>query len=378
MSDSTELAEVRYDKVIDMTQERFQRNAPKHIRFENEKGYAIQLLQNNAYLMEVASKNPVSLQQAITNIAAIGLSLNPAKKQAYLITRTIRTPNGQFISKVFLEPSYVGLCDLATMSGAIEWVQASCVYAQDSFVDNGLGMRPTHTYDAFAKDRGELAGVYCTAKTTKGDYLTTVMRLDEINGIRDRSEAYKAFKERNKGNGGPWVTDFEEMAKKSVVRRAFKMWPKTAESERLENAVMISNENEGFEPILSSPPLGQYTGEQKTYFDQLITKADAVEMFLFTKSIDESIFTSLYHSFEKGQKGKYQRIIDDLCRNGQDRLHTIAAKVDEHAGNSDDAGILEELHGLSGAAIAWVSGMVSAETGEIIRLLQRGEEQANG
>jgi len=70
----TDLSTIRYDKVIDMTAERFTRNAPKHIRFENEKGYAIQLLQNNDYLMKVATENPASLQQAITNIAAIGLS----------------------------------------------------------------------------------------------------------------------------------------------------------------------------------------------------------------------------------------------------------------------------------------------------------------
>jgi len=265
MSESTgqDLSTFRYDKVIDMTQERFTRNAPKHIRFENERGYAIQLLQNNDYLMKVATENPASLQQAITNIAAIGLSLNPAKKQAYLITRTIRTQNGQYVSKVFLEPSYAGLCDLATMSGAIEWCQANTVYEKDSFVDNGPGEKPTHTYQAFSKDRGAFAGVYCVAKTRGGDYLTTIMPAEEVNAIRARSEAYKAMAERNKGNGGPWVTDYEEMAKKSVVRRAFKLWPKTAETERLENAVMLSNENEGFEPILTSPQLGQYTAEQK-------------------------------------------------------------------------------------------------------------------
>jgi len=366
MTEQALTTETRYDKVIDMAAERFARNAPKHIRFENEKGYAIQLLQNNSYLMQVASENPHSLLQAVTNIAAIGLSLNPAKRQAYLITRTIKQDN-KFISKVFLEPSYAGLCDLATMSGAIEWVQANTVYEKDSFTDNGPGQRPTHTYPAFSKDRGPLAGVYCVAKTRTGDYLTTIMTVDDINGIRDRSEAYKAMKERNKGNGGPWVSDYEEMAKKSVVRRAFKMWPKTAESERLESAVMLSNDNEGFAPILTSPPLGEYTAQQKEYFDQLITKADAIGMFLFTQSIDENTFTNLYHSFEKGQKGKYQGLINDLNSKGGATMRDIVETINERAANGDDLGVMENIEGITDAERDYILDHVSSEAAAMIR-----------
>lgn len=367
---SNELAEVRYDKVIDMTAERFTRNAPKHIRFENEKGFAIQLLQNNAYLMKVASNNPSSLQQAITNIAAIGLSLNPAKKQAYLITRTIKTADGKFESRVFLEPSFSGLCDLATMSGAIEWVQAMVVRANDEFVDNGPGNRPTHKYNAFSKDRGEFVGVYCVAKTKSGDFLTTLMSADDVHGIRERSEAVKSFRKNGTGNGGPWMTDFEEMAKKSVVRRAFKLWPHTTELERLENAVALSNSNEGFEPIQTSPSLGQYTGEQKTYFDQLISKSDALEMFVFTKTLDESTFTNLYHSFEKGQKGKYQKIVDDLSQKGFAQMRDMAEQINEFADDGRDDAIAESIEVLSSDAIEHLVGLVTPSAASMIRKSQ--------
>ena len=370
---SNELAEARYDKVIDMAAERFARNAPKHIRFENEKGYAIQLLQNNSYLMQVAQENPHSFLQAFTNVGAIGLSLNPAKRQAYLITRTVKEASGKYVTKVFLEPSYTGLCDLATMSGSIEWVQANTVYEKDDFIDNGPGKMPTHTYKAFCKERGNLAGVYCVAKTRTGDYLTTIMAVDEIHGIRDRSEAYKAFKERNKGNGGPWVTDFEEMAKKSVVRRAFKMWPKTAETERLENAVMLSNENEGFEPILTSPPIGQYTADQKAFFDGLISGSDAIGMFLFIQSIDETVFTNLYHSFEKGQKGKYQSIVDKLNAEGAAKLLELTESVQEQAANGHDLGIVETLEGLSNDALEYIKSKCDRET---VKIIEAAMEQA--
>ncbi len=371
MSDSTAVqAETRYDKVIDMTAERFTRNAPKHIRFENEKGFAIQLLQNNPYLMKVAMGNAASLQQAITNIAAIGLSLNPAKKQAYLITRTVKTSDNKYESRVFLEPSFSGLCDLATMSGAIEWVQAMVVRANDEFIDNGPGHRPTHKYNAFSKDRGEFVGVYCVAKTKSGDYLTTLMPAEDVISIRERSEAVKSFRKSGNGNGGPWMTDFEEMAKKSVVRRAFKLWPHTVELERLENAVELSNSNEGFEPIRTSPSLGEYTGEQKTHFDHLITKSNALEMFVFTKTLEESTFTNLYHSFEKGQKGKYQRIVDDLVSKGAAEIRDIAETVNTLAEDGQDVAINETVTGLSKDAIERLIGMVTPSAASMIRQSQ--------
>ncbi|MES2367725.1 MAG: recombinase RecT [Pseudomonadota bacterium] len=366
MTENTSVQVERYDQVIEKAADRFARNAPKHIRFENEKGYAIQLLQNNSYLMQVANENPGSLLQAITNIAAIGLSLNPAKKQAYLITRNVKIGD-KWISKIFLEPSYVGLCDLATMSGSIEWIQANCAYENDEFIDNGPGERPTHKYNAFSKDRGAFAGVYCVAKTKGGDYLTDIMPAEDVNSIMARSEAYKAFKEKNKGNGGPWVSDFIEMAKKSVVRRAFKMWPKTAESERLENAIMLSNDNEGFAPIITSPALGQYSADQKGLFDQLISKSDALEMFVFTKTLDEAVFSNLYHSFEKGQKGKYQRIVDDLVQKGFAQMRDIAEQINELAENGEETAIAEAVQGFSNDALEHLVGLVTPQAASMIR-----------
>lgn len=364
------IAEVRYDKVIDMAAERFTRNAPKSIRFENEKGYAVQLLQNNSYLMQVAQESPHSLLQAMTNVAAIGLSLNPAKKQAYLITRTIKEGN-QYKSKIFLEPSYVGLCDLATMSGAIEWVQANAVHEKDTFVDNGPGAKPTHTYQAFSKDRGAIVGVYAVAKTRSGDFLTTVMDADKINAVRARSEAYKAFVERQKGNGGPWVTDYEEMAKKSCVRNAFKMWPKTQEMERLENAVMLSNDNEGFEPIVTTPPIGQYSADQKAFFDKLISTSDAIGMFLFTKSIDESVYTNLYHSFEKGQKGKYQGIVKSLTEQGAAQLRDVLEAITENLESGNDLAVVEQYGELAKDAQEWILDKLEPRQASAISELMR-------
>ena len=300
-------------EAIDGTQDRFLSIAPAQMKFEREKGFAIQILKNNDYLMKVAQGHPQSLQQALTNVAAIGLSLNPAEKQAYLIPRSVKAGNG-YVTKVFLEPSYMGLIKLATDSGSIMWVQALPVYSSDEFLFTGMGDKPVHKFNPFqpAEKRGEFIGVYCAAKTADGDYLVNMMSAEQVHSIRDRSEQWK------KSKSGPWLTDFIEQAKKSVIRQGFKTWPRS-DLNRLAAAVELSNDNEGFEPIVTSPELGQITAETKAYFDQLITKDDALGMFVLQcmlKETGESAFTTLYHSFEKGQKGKYQAVVKDLLARG--------------------------------------------------------------
>lgn len=242
-----------------------------------EQGFAMQCLNNNDYLMKAALSNPDSLKRAVINVASIGLSLNPAEKLAYLIPRSVKDSNKQWQTKIFLEPSYMGLCKLATDSGTIEWIQAKPVYSNDDFIDNGAGERPTHKYQAF-KDRGEFQGVFCVAKLKSGDYLVEIMSAEEVNDIRGRSESFKK-------NYGPWISDYIEQAKKTVVRRAYKMWPRSSGMDRLAMAVDMSNENEGFEPIQSAPSITKASAEQKSYFDKLIETNDSLGMYILRDSI---------------------------------------------------------------------------------------------
>lgn len=348
----------------------FLKMAPPSMKLEAEADYAMQILTNNEFLMKVARSNPVSLVSAMKNVAAIGLSLNPAKKQAYLIPRSVKIGN-DFVSKVFLEPSYMGLCDVATQSGDIEWVQARCVYSNDEFTDNGIGEKPTHRYNAFGKDRGEFVGVYCVAKTKEGDYLTTLMDADQINSIKERSESWKAFKAGKAKSGGPWQSDFEEMAKKSVVRNAFKTWPKTGNMERLEQAVHLSNENEGFDPITTAPELNEFTAEQKKHFDHLITKSDAMGMAVFMSSMDHGVQTALYNSFEKGTITKYKNIVSKLEMDGRKQIEDIKQVIIDAAQTGDDLAVKELLPDLSQEVTDWLMEKFDNETRGFVMLCQQ-------
>lgn len=197
----------------------------RSINFERESGFAIQILQNNDFAMKIAMNAKPSLIAAVTNIAAIGISLNPARKQAYLV------PRG---GKICLDISYIGLLDIAVASGSILWGQAELVRENDAFRKVGMDKQPVHDFEPFGKNRGEIVGAYVVVKLHNGDYLTTIMDIEEIHSIRDRSESWK------RNGGGPWKTDEGEMIKKTVIRRAYKLWPKT---ERLDNAMNQLSEN---------------------------------------------------------------------------------------------------------------------------------------
>tara|TARA_R110000764_G_scaffold146819_1_gene234611 strand:- start:6714 stop:7553 length:840 start_codon:yes stop_codon:yes gene_type:complete len=193
------------------------------VNWEKEKQFAIQALQANDYLSGVAAKNQASLQNAIVNVASIGISLNPALKHAYLVPRK---------GGVCLDLSYMGLLHLAQSSGVILWGQCKVVRANDTYQNAGLSKEPTHIANTFG-DRGDIVGAYCTVKTVDGDFLTEEMNITEIFDIRARSEAYKR-------KSGPWKTDEGEMIRKTVVKRAYKYWPKC---ERLGSAIQMLNEN---------------------------------------------------------------------------------------------------------------------------------------
>lgn len=200
------------------------------VTWAKESQFAIQYFQRNDYLAKTALSNPTSAQNAIINVAAIGITLNPASKLAYLVPRD---------GMVCLDISYMGLLHLAQSTGSIKWGQCKLVYSNDMYESNGLDTAPTHKYNAFG-DRGDVVGGYCTVKTADGDYLTEEMSLAEI----------KATEATSKAKNGPWKNFWEEMARKTIVKRASKYWPR---AERLDNAIHVINEDEGVyqEPVMA-------------------------------------------------------------------------------------------------------------------------------
>lgn len=203
------------------------------IAFKRESEFAMQIFANNDYLANVAVNNLVSVRSAIMNVSAIGISLNPAQKLAYLVPRD---------KKVCLDISYMGLMHIAQQSQAIKWCQSSIVRQNDNFQLTSIDTAPRHEYNAFAtqEQRGEIVGAYTVVKTEDGDYLTHTMAIADIYAIRDRSTAWKAWVSKKKSC--PWVTDEEQMILKTVVKQAAKYWPRR---ERLDKAIDYVNTEAG-------------------------------------------------------------------------------------------------------------------------------------
>lgn len=236
------------------------------ITWQKEQQFAIQAFQKNEYLAKVAMGNPSSAQNAIINVAAIGITLNPAAKLAYLVPRD---------GGVHLDISYMGLLHLAQVSGAIQWGQCKLVYASDTYESNGLDSAPTHKYNAFG-DRGAVVGGYCTVKTAQGDYLTEEMSLTEIKQVEASSKA----------KNGPWKNWWDEMARKTIVKRASKYWPRV---ERLDMAVHHLN-TDGGEGFADEP-------EQQA--EIIINPVEAIKAAIANKGRTEEQFFAWFSSARK-------------------------------------------------------------------------------
>ena len=163
----------------------------------------------------LAQCKPESLLAAIMQCAQLGLEPGGALGHAYLVP---------FRDQVQFIVGYRGMIDLARRSGQVLSIEARAVYEADTFhVSFGLDPDLKHEPAWDAADRGKLTFVYAVARLRDGGVQFEVMSRAEIEKVRAQSKA---------GNNGPWVTHFEEMAKKTVIRRLFKYLPVSVEIAR--------------------------------------------------------------------------------------------------------------------------------------------------
>lgn len=155
--------------------------------------------------------SPQSFLGAMMTAAQLGLEPNTPLGQAYLIPyRNHGKMEAQF------QLGYKGLIDLAYRSGEVSTIQAHTVYENDEFTYE-LGLEPKLHHVPAKKDRGDPVYFYAVFRTKDGGYGFEVMSVDDVRAhARKYSKAY---------NNGPWQTNFEEMAKKTVLKRALKYAP---------------------------------------------------------------------------------------------------------------------------------------------------------
>jgi len=208
---------------------------PRHMNADRLLRIALTEVRKNP---DLAQCEPMSFIGAVVQAAQLGLEPGNALGHAYLVPYNNKKANRK---ECQLIPGYRGFIDLARRSGQILSISAKAVYDCDHFTYSfGLEEKLEHTPATLRPKNAQLVAVYAIARLKDGGHQFEVMSRDEVESIRKRSKAAEY---------GPWTTDYEAMAIKSVIRRLFKYLPVSVELQKAvtldeQASVGLSQDNE--------------------------------------------------------------------------------------------------------------------------------------
>lgn len=226
------LREKESKELVFAAQKQFEVSNDFKMNFMREAGFAIQILTNNPYLLKCV---PETIKQSVANVALTGLTLNPALKYAYLVPRKVKDE-----LRCILDISYIGMIKILTDAGAIKNVDAGVICANDKW-DYRRGTDPYFKHVPALSNRGEIIGAYAVAFFRDGGSQFEILGKEDLDKIRSTSESWRKEDSRQYS---PWETWADEMSKKSVLKRLFKLLPKTNFSEQLIAAISHDYQNE--------------------------------------------------------------------------------------------------------------------------------------
>jgi recombination protein RecT len=179
----------------------FKAALPPHVPVEKFVRVTLTAVQTNPQLLEADRR---TLFAAATKAAQMGLL--PDGREGAIVT---------FKGQAQWMPMTAGIMKLVRNSGEISTWSVQAVYENDEF-QFALGDDEHITHRPTLANRGKLIAVYSIVTMKDGEKSREVMSVEDVEAIRKRSRSSGA---------GPWVTDFAEMAKKTVVRRHSKRLP---------------------------------------------------------------------------------------------------------------------------------------------------------
>jgi recombination protein RecT len=217
---------------------------PAHLRPDRFVRVALTALTRTPKL---AQCDQASFFQSLMTLSQFGLE--PDGRNAHLIPFENRKRG---VTECQLIIDYKGLVDLAMRSGKIAYIHADKVCVNDRF-EYDRGEIKTHLIN-FKEPRGEAYAYYAICRFKDETEKCEVMTRDEVDKIRGRSRA---------GQAGPWVTDFDEMAKKTVFRRLSKwlqLSPEYRDALDVDADVLEENRFQAALPAIARPVIGNGSG----------------------------------------------------------------------------------------------------------------------
>lgn len=200
-----------------------------------------------------------SLLSCLLDCAQLGIE--PDGRRAHLI------PYGNVCTLIV---DYKGIAELVRRSGEISALKAGIVYPSDEFdylfgTNQFLKHKPNLKRDKKEKP----FCVYSYVKLKDGEEDFDVMSIDDVDRIRSRSKA---------ANAGPWVTDYDEMAKKTVFRRHSKWLPLSPElRSKIEKDDEPLTETERFKSARDVTPVETGTVSAITFTEEIVVDQDGGE-----------------------------------------------------------------------------------------------------
>ena len=163
---------------------------------------------------KLAECTPESFMGSLMQSAQLGLEPNTPLGQAYLIPY-----KNKGIMEAQFQIGYKGLIDLAHRSGEFQMIDAHEVYENDEF-DYVYGLEPVLKHVPRLNGRGKVIAYYAVFTLKNGGHGFVVMSREDIEiHAKTYSQAFK------QGWTSPWQTNFDEMAKKTVLKKVLKYAP---------------------------------------------------------------------------------------------------------------------------------------------------------
>lgn len=210
------------------------RMLPHHVTAEQFESRVVTAVANKPELLECDS---ASLLKACAEAAELGLSLNPHLGEAWILTVWNKKLNdGKGGYKAQLRPGFIGLMKLAKQSGDIKQIVAQIRYKNDPW--KMIQVPPDMHHEAADGDRGERMGSYCWWQLKDGTVQFEYIEAEKVLKIKARSSS----KNKEGDVVGPWVTDEDEMWRKTAVRRARKYMPQSPEMAKFHEVIARENE----------------------------------------------------------------------------------------------------------------------------------------
>jgi recombination protein RecT len=203
-----------YDATLPTTMKRF-------MPLDRAINILIRACQKNPRLVDC---EPRTLKQCLLDSAALGLELGGPLHHAHAVPYWITKKNHY---EAQLQIGFQGFLELARRTGEINGAPiVQWVYESDVFTVNfGDGHNPVTHHPYLNGPRGAPKLVYCLIWFKSGGYHFDFMTHNDVEKHRD------LYAKRDKKGNLPdtWLDHFDEMGRKTIIRRAAKHWPLSSE-----------------------------------------------------------------------------------------------------------------------------------------------------